>query len=308
MKIISNTVDFRIHEKTAVAIGKFDGVHLGHRKLLEIIKKAKEKGLKAAVFTFAPSPGTYFSGKVVPELTTREEKQALFEKLGVDYLVEYPFNRETSRIAPEDFVNIILLKQMSAKMIVAGEDVSFGYRGTGNEALLEKISREKGFEVKIVPKICYENTIISSTYIRNVLQKGNMELVHALMGEPYFLSGVVSTGNQLGRTMGMPTVNLLPREDKLLPPKGVYFSTVDYEGTVYKGITNIGQKPTFGTENPIGVETYIYDFSKMIYGEVIQIRLYHFKRPEQKFADVNELKQAIAENIAQGAEYFRENW
>lgn len=308
MKIIKDTTQFNIEEKTAVAIGKFDGVHLGHRKLLENIVQAKKSGLKAAVFTFTPSPGAFFSGSPIQEITTKEEKRTIFEKLGVDYLVEYPFGKEAAGILPEDFVKDILLKKMSAKVIVAGEDLSFGYKGMGNAALLEKISGEEGFSTKIISKICHEDKVISSTYVRDIIKEGNMELVSTLMGEPYFIEGFVKTGNQIGRTIGMPTVNLIPHKDKLLPPKGVYFSTVEYAGTTYKGVTNIGQKPTVSDNNPIGVETYIYDFSKMIYGEFIKVNLYHFKRPEQKFSNLDELKNAIAENIAQGTEYFRKNW
>lgn len=304
MKLIKDTTDFYIEENTAVAIGKFDGVHLGHKKLLEHIVEAKKEGLKAAVFTFTPSPGVYFSKKSIPEITTKEEKRTLFEKMGVDYLVEYPFDKKAAGILPEEFVKNILLKQMSAKLVVAGEDLSFGYKGMGNVALLEKISKEEGFLTNIIKKICFEDKVISSTYVRDMIKEGNMELVKTLMGEPYFVEGTVKTGNQLGRTMGMPTINLLPDKDKLLPPKGVYFSTVEYGGKQYKGVTNIGKKPTVSTDEQIGVETYIYDFEKTIYGEAVKVSLYHYERPEQKFEDLEQLKAAIAKNIAQGKEYF----
>lgn len=304
MKLIKDTRQFHIEEKTAVAIGKFDGVHLGHRKLLWEILKAKSFGLKAAVFTFTPSPGAYFAGKTIEEITTREEKRALFEKMGIDYLVEYPFGKETAGMLPEDFVKEILLQNMSAGLVAAGEDVSFGHEGKGNAKLLVKMGEEKGFATKIIPKICHKGKVISSTYVRDVIKEGNMELAGELMGEPYFLEGMVLTGNQFGRTMGMPTVNLIPDEGKLLPPKGVYFSKVEYEGKNYKGVTNIGKKPTVGADNPIGVETYIYDFSKMIYGEQIRVSLLHYERAEQKFENIGQLKAAIEKNIADGEEYF----
>ncbi|MBD5544482.1 MAG: bifunctional riboflavin kinase/FAD synthetase [Lachnospiraceae bacterium] len=304
MKLIRDTKQFHMEEETAVAIGKFDGIHLGHRTLLQKILEAKNLGLKAAVFTFTPSPGTYFTGKPVEEITTREEKRTMFAKMGIDYLIEYPFDKETANLLPEDFVNHILLCNMSARLIAAGKDVSFGLGGKGDAGLLEKLGREKGFATKIIPKICYEGKVISSTYLRNVIKEGNMELAGALMGEPYFLEGIVVKGKQLGRTMGMPTVNLLPAEEKLLPPKGVYFSTVEYEGKLYRGVTNIGRKPTVGGKNPIGAETYIYDFSKMLYGESIRVRLLHYERAERKFESLLQLKEAIEKNIADGKEYF----
>ena len=304
MKLIKDTKQFHIEEETAVAIGKFDGIHLGHRTLLQKILEAKAFGLKSSVFTFTPSPGAYFTGKIMEEITTREEKRAMFAKMGIDYLVEYPFDKETANLMPEDFIHNILLQNMSARLIAAGEDVSFGHEGKGDAGLLEEVGREKGFVTKIIPKICHEGKVISSTYVRDVIKEGNMELTRALMGEPYFLEGIVVKGNQLGRTMGMPTINLIPSKEKLLPPNGVYFSNVEYEGKIYRGVTNIGRKPTVGGENPVGVETYIYDFSKIIYGEHVRVSLLHYERAEQKFESLLQLKEAIGKNIADGKEYF----
>lgn len=304
MKLIKDTKQFHIEEETAVAIGKFDGVHLGHRTLLEKVLKAKALGLKALVFTFTPSPGAYFTGREIKEITTGEEKRRMFARMGIDYLVEYPFEKETANILPEEFIDNILLYHMSARFIAAGEDVSFGREGKGNAELLLKKGKEKGFTVQIIPKICHEGKVISSTYLRDVIQEGNMELAGALMGEPYFLEGIVVKGNQLGRTMGMPTVNLLPPKEKLLPPNGVYFSNLEYKGNSYQGVTNIGRKPTVGGKNPIGAETYIYDFSQMIYGEPVRVSLLHYERQEQKFENLLQLKEAIEKNIADGKEYF----
>ncbi|MCM1162386.1 MAG: bifunctional riboflavin kinase/FAD synthetase [Roseburia sp.] len=304
MKLIKDTKQFHINEETAVAIGKFDGVHLGHRTLLQKILEAKALGLKAAVFTFTPSPGVYFTGKTMEEITTRKEKRAIFAKMGIDYLVEYPFDWETANLLPEAFIRHILLQNMSAHLIVAGEDVSFGRQGKGDAGLLGQLGRENGFTTKIIPKICHEGKVISSTYARSAIKEGNMELAKALLGEPYFLEGIVVKGNQFGRTMGMPTINLIPSKEKLLPPNGVYFSHVEYEGNVYRGVTNIGRKPTVGDENPIGVETYLYDFSKVIYGASVRVSLLHYERAEQKFESLLKLKEAIEKNIADGKEYF----
>lgn len=305
MKIIAGTTDFKIDEGTAVAIGKFDGVHRGHKRLLHEIFRAKNLGLKTAVFTFNPSPAVFFKGTDVKELMTSQEKRMCFARMGIDYLVEYPFHEQTAAVAPEDYVNQFLLEKMNARFIAAGEDVSFGYKGAGNAALLKGLAQQKGAEVRIIKKICHKGVEISSSYVRNEVEKGNMELVTELLEEPFFIMGKVQHGNRIGRTLGMPTVNMHPEEGKLMPPKGVYFSTVTYGEQIFYGVTNIGYKPTVASANPrLGVETYIYDFDEDIYGKDITVHLHHFERPEQKFANLEELKEAIAGNVEGGRKYF----
>lgn len=304
MKIIAGTTDFTIEEMTAVAIGKFDGIHKGHKRLLDEIFKAGNLGLKTAVFTFDPSPAVFFKGNQAGELMTREEKRAAFEKMGVDYLVEYPFSKETAAVSPEAYVREFLLKKMHAGFIAAGEDVSFGDKGAGNAALLQKIAGENEVQVRIIQKICHGGREISSTFVREALTEGDMELVNALLSEPYFICGRVAHGNRIGRTLGMPTVNLHPQEGKLLPPNGVYFSTVTYGQQTFYGVTNIGYKPTVEDTHRMGVETYIYDFDEDIYEKDITVHLFHFERPEQKFVGLAELKEAIAKNVADGKRYF----
>ena len=304
MKIIAGTTDFTIEEKTAVAIGKFDGIHKGHKRLLDEIRKAADQGLKTAIFTFDPSPAVFFKGNQTGELMTREEKRQAFEKLGIDYLVEYPFSRETAAVSPRDYVEEFLLEKMHAGFIAAGEDVSFGDRGAGDAALLREIAGKHNVQVRIIKKICHGDREISSTFVREALVKGDMELVNELLSEPYFISGTVQHGNRIGRTLGMPTVNLHPQEGKLLPPNGVYFSTVTYGQQIFYGVTNIGYKPTVEDTHRMGVETYIFDFNEDIYEKDITVHLFHFERPEQKFAGLNELKAAIAKNVADGKRYF----
>lgn len=304
MKIIKDTTNFHIEEKTAVAIGKFDGLHRGHRTLLEQILQSRVNGLKTAVFTFYPSPSVFFGNEENAQLTTIEEKRHIFESMGIDYLIEYPFNEETAKLLPDVFIKEILKEKMNAAFIAAGEDVSYGYLGEGNAKLLKELGSRLGFDTIIIKKICYEDTIISSTLVREVIKKGNMEMAGNLLGEPYSIYGTVLAGNKLGRKLGMPTVNLIPSTEKLLPPKGVYFSTIEYKDMLYRGVTNIGRKPTVGKLNPIGVETYIFDFHEMIYGQSIRVNLLHFERTEQKFENVEKLKEAIAKNIFDGQAYF----
>ena len=305
MQIIEQTLDFQLNIPSAVAIGKFDGIHRGHKCLLEQILEQKKRGKCAVVFTFDPSPYTLFSGKQEMELTTREEKRSYFEQMGIDVLIEFPMTFETAAMPPEQFVKEILCEKMQASYIAAGVDVSFGDRGKGDMVLLQKLSSVYGYELNIIDKVkTTDGKEISSTLVRDEIRLGNMQRVQELLGEPYFLTGVVKHGKKFGRTIGMPTVNLIPKEEKLLPPNGVYFSEVQYGEKIYKSITNIGYKPTVNEERVLGVESFLYDFAQDIYGQEITVRLFAFKRPEMKFRSVEELKQQMAADIAEGRYYF----
>lgn len=301
LKIISGTTQFYIEEETAVAIGKFDGVHIGHKRLLQEILEQKKKGLAACVFTFDPPPAALFGGGELLEITTKEEKRILFEQMGVDYLVEFPMTYETAAMEPERFVREILAERLQAKFIAAGTDVSFGYKGAGNAALLEKLRPELSFELKTIQKVCIHGREVNSTYIRELLKQGEMEQVEAFLGSPYTIIGKVVHGNKIGRTIGFPTVNVLPEKNKLLPPNGVYYSEVCWDGKSYFAISNVGYKPTVSSENVMGVESYLYDFDEDIYEEEVEIYLRAFKRAERQFADVEELKNQLAVDIKDGA-------
>lgn len=303
MRIIQDTTEFHIEGRSAVALGKFDGIHRGHRALLSHILEQKKNGLLAVVFTFHPSAATFFGKGERGELTTRMEKRKYFEELGIDVLVEFPLNAETAAITAEDFITCILKGCMNAAYIAAGEDVSFGYRGLGRRELLEHMAKELDYKVEIIDKVYLGERKISSTYVREEVEKGNMETVETLLGRNYSIRGCVEQGNRLGRRLGMPTLNLYPEEEKLLPPKGVYYSRVLYQGCVYPGITNIGKKPTVNETEKISVETYLYDFDKDMYGREIITELLSFKRPEQKFPDVRMLKEQMEKDIEEGRNY-----
>lgn len=312
MKIIENTTEFHIEEETAVAIGKFDGFHRGHQKLLGQLKRQQEKGLKSVVFTFVPSPAAFFSRGSVRELSTLEEKRHIFENAGTDYLVEYPFYQEIADMEPETYIKEVLVGRIHAKCVVAGEDVSYGKHGAGDCRLLQKMAPDYGYEVILIDKVLHEGKEVSSTYVREEVGRGNMELVAELLGTPYSVSGEIIHGRKLGRTIGMPTVNLLPPADKLLPPKGVYYSYVhlhsrtggmSYDGKRFAAITNIGTKPTVDQRCVMGVETYLYDFEGDVYGEDMEVYLLKYKRPEMRFDGVDALKAQMAADIADGREF-----
>lgn len=297
MKIISNTTDFRLDDAYCIAIGKFDGIHLGHQYLLKCIEEYRQDGYKIAVFTFDPSPAAFFSDKEYKGLTTRDEKRRIFAKLGVDVLVEYPLNKESASISPEEFIEDILLDRMHVRCVVCGTDFTFGDRGSGNVEFLRAYGAKRGFDVRVCDKIKCDGTEISSSLIRKEIELGHMEEARRYIGAYYSVTGTVVTGRQLGRKMGMPTVNIVPDRDKLLPPYGVYEAVISYDGHHYRGITNVGVKPTVTDERKPVVETYIFDFDKNIYGEEIVVNLVSMVRPERRFDSVDELKKQIESDI-----------
>ncbi len=303
LEIIAGTSDFYLERETAAAIGKFDGVHIGHRRLLEEILDRKRDGLAACVFTFDPAPAVFFGMSDGKELTTREEKRMLFERMGVDILIEFPMTAATAAMSPESFVKEVLAERMEARFVAAGSDLSFGAKGAGNAALLKSMAKSLEFEVKIIDKVCFQEREISSTYVREQVEAGNMAQVERLLGMPYPVAGKVVPGMHLGRTLGFPTVNLLPGENKLLPPNGVYFSRVCLQGKRYRAVSNVGYKPTVAEERILGVESYLYDFDREVYGEDAEVYLLAFRRPEKRFDSVEALKAQLAEDIAAGAQY-----
>ncbi|WP_432628474.1 riboflavin biosynthesis protein RibF [Brotaphodocola sp.] len=324
MQVITGTREFQISEPTVVTIGKFDGRHKGHQKLLRKMQELKERlGLRIAVFTFDMAPMGVVTGHPVTVITTNEERRRKLERMGVDYLVEYPFNREIAHMDPESFVKKILLMQMNAKAIVAGPDCSFGYMGAGNVELLRMLSDQYGFEAVIIEKEQDEHRDISSTYVREELAIGNIEKANELLGEPYTIGGTVVHGNHLGGpVLGFPTVNLLPPPEKHLPPFGVYVTRVliDEDGAaaagemtgenhqnVFGGISNIGRKPTISGDNPVSVETYIMGFDGNLYGKQIEVQFLNFERPETKFESLEALKEQIGRDREYGEKYFREH-
>jgi len=297
MEIITGTTKFHIDGKSAVAIGKFDGVHLGHKKLLKYILEQKKDGLKSVVFTFDPSPEEFFTGHAVRQLFTRDEKRREFKKLGIDILIEFPLTEKTAATEPEDFVRRILVGQINADYIAAGTDVTFGAGGRGDQYLLKSLSGELFYELVLIDKVRMDGAEVSSTRVRNEVADGNMAMAERLLGSYYSVSGIVEHGRHIGHTIGVPTVNILPPEDKLLPPFGVYSSKVHLGGRVYDGMTNIGRKPTISEKEKVGVETYIYDFDGDAYGEFIEVELLRFVRPEMKFDNLDMLKAQIDSDL-----------
>lgn len=297
MEIIADTSEFYIGRETAVAIGKFDGVHLGHIRLLDEVLQAKKRGLAACVFTFDPPPSVLFGGDA-HVLTTNEEKHRIFERMGVDFLVEFPMTLETAAIPPSTFIVDYLVGQLNTKFIAAGTDISFGRRGEGNAELLKAMATEYDYDFKLIDKVKNaDGEEISSSLVRGCIAIGNMEKAESLLGAPYSVTGTVVKGNHIGHTLGFPTINIYPDENKLLPPFGVYAGKTEVKEKVYRSISNVGCKPTVGGEVRPSVETYLYDFDGDLYGEEATVELSAFRRPETKFESLEALKAQLQKDI-----------
>ena len=305
MKIINDTLDFSISEESAVTLGKFDGIHKGHQKLMKKILEKKDQGLKSVVFTFGPMPGTYIYGKG-HAILTRAERQIHLEAMGIDYMIECPFVTEIIRMEPETFVEKILVGQLHVKYIAVGADFRFGFERKGDVALLKQLAPVYGYEVEVVEKVCLGDKIISSTYVRHMLESGEMEKVRKLLGYPYYVSGTVVHGHAIGRKLGIPTINLIPDEEKMLPPNGVYLTKTMFGHEKYFGITNIGVKPTISGEEAKGIETHLFDFDGDLYDQQLLVAFYAFERPERRFESLEELQKQLEEDVRWGKVYSPE--
>lgn len=305
MEYIANKVDFQ-YKNTAVALGKFEGLHRGHQLLFQELKRFGNTGMKSVVFTFDISPKQFISGETSHVIYTKEERNFLLDKIGMDVVISYPF-QELRSLLPEEFVKNILVDRLDAKAIVVGEDFCFGYQRAGNVQLLKKLSKIYGYELKVIKRLQYKEDYISSSRIRKALLDGDLTLANQMLGYPYTFVGTVCHGRRIGHTIGIPTANIIPDENKYLPTHGVYVAQVQVEDEEkqYYGICNIGVKPTIEQGLCPSVETYMFDFQKDIYGKGIVVSLLQFVRPERKFKSVEELATQIYQDAAFGKKYVQ---
>lgn len=298
-----NTTNFEIKENTVLSLGKFDGIHRGHELLMETLFEKKREGLKTVIFTFDVPPRKNIQHAETKVLTTNEEKMHHLEKMGIEYLIECPFTKEIMCMEAEEFIQWIVEK-LHVKCFVVGDDFRFGHQRRGNYQMLQSLAEKFNYEVIVHKKIQEDGRDISSTFVREEIEKGNIEKANHLLGYSYFIEGEVLHGRQIGRTIGIPTINLIPPEEKLLPEFGVYISLVTVGDKTYHGVTNVGCKPTISGTNPIGVETHMLDFSEDIYKKNVKVEFLKHLRKEQKFSSVEELKHQMSEDIALARYYF----
>ena len=286
--------------QTAVTVGKFDGFHLGHRSLLSAVLKEKERGLASCVITFSTAVDT---GRKV--IYTKEEQRKLCESMGIDVLAEYPLDESMREMTAEQFVAEILCKKLQAKVIVAGEDFRFGKGREGDVALLRALEETYGYRTVCVPKVTEESVRISSTGIRGLLAEGKVAEANELLGRPYAVFGEVLHGKKLGRTLGFPTMNLIPSGEKLLPVYGVYVTRTKADGQWFDGITNIGLRPTVDSDEQVSVETHLFSYEGDLYGKQVEVQFLTFLRPERKFPDVDSLQGAMKEDVKNAKGYLK---
>lgn len=300
MKVINDTLDFWIPEDSAVTLGKFDGIHKGHQKLIGRILEKKAQGLKSVVFTFGQMPGTVFLGGKGRMILTGRERREHLRRMGADYMVECPFVVPIIQMEAERFIEEILVNQLHARYLAVGEDFRFGHNRRGDYEMLQKLSGQYGYEVELVEKECFGEEKISSSRVREELKAGHMEIVRELLGYPYYVAGTVVHGHEIGRTLGIPTTNLLPDDEKMLPPNGVYLTKTYWDGEERFGITNVGVKPTISGEEAKGIETHLFDFAGDLYGKELTVEFYAFERGECRFESLGLLKQQLEKDVLWG--------
>ncbi|MGI9533879.1 MAG: bifunctional riboflavin kinase/FAD synthetase [Thermodesulfobacteriota bacterium] len=281
---------------TSAAIGNFDGVHLGHKKIINLLKKiSSKKSSRSCIITFEPHPQKVLSKKEVSLIVPFEDKIRLLEKLGVDVTVCLKFTKELSKLSAEDFVKEILVKLLQIKDIVVGPDFMFGNKRSGNAELLQSLGKTYDYETKVLEPKVINNEIISSSLIRSYISEGNIQRVNELLGYRYFIHGNIVEGEKRGRQIGFPTTNINSSWE-LLPKGGVYATYAFIDDKCFQSITNIGYRPTFG-QNKLLIETHIFDFSKNVYGSNINIEFVKRLRDEIKFNSVDDLIAQIKLDI-----------
>jgi riboflavin kinase/FMN adenylyltransferase len=291
---------------SVLAIGNFDGIHLGHQAILRAaVARARESGDVATALTFDPSPRKVLRPESAPpRLSTNAQRMEWFGVLGVEAAVVLPFTMDLARLAPEDFVGQILVQGLRVRAVLVGENFRFGHRQAGDVAFLRELGMQHGFEVVIIPPVAYRGEIVSSTVIRREIAAGNVTHASLLLGRPFALTGKVISGTGTGRRFTFPTLNLAP-EQELLPARGVYVTRTLLEGSArtYRSVTNIGMRPTFNGSS-LSVETHLLDFSGEVDAQRMEVRFWKRLREEKKFAGADELRDQIARDIAGANRFF----
>lgn len=303
MEYLHTLFDTRIEKPTAVTVGKFDGIHKGHNLLTSDIISKGEEGLCSCLVTFTNSPRIALSVDDSPSLITNKERVFMLETNGLNYLVECPFDSRMMETDPRSFIEL-LVTNLNMKYMAVGSDFTFGYKGAGNIQLLKELSTELGFELKVYEKIKKNNRDISSTYIREELKEGHIDVVNEMLGYDYFVWGEVVHGAHLGHKIGIPTINIMPEPIKLVPKFGVYATSIDFDGRIYHGVTNVGTKPSVSDKKVVGIETHILDYNGDLYGKFVRVTFHKFLRPEVKFGSIDELKDQMNRDKAEAKAFF----
>ena len=292
-----------MNEKKIIALGFFDGVHLGHRALLnECRRMADELGCKAAAVTFESHPDALVFGNAPALLNTAQDRQLLLKAGGMDEVIVLPFDRAMMTMPWQSFFRLLVGKYQAAGL-VCGHDYRFGSRGAGTPEILQAACAREGIPCTVIPEQKLEEITVSSTYIRTLVEAGDMERAAQFLGHPHCFTGMVVPGRHLGRTIGVPTANLCLPKDLVQPKRGVYACQALVDGVRYAAVTNVGCRPTVNGEY-VTVEPWILDFEGDLYGRAITLEFYKFLRPERKFDSLEALRSEIRKNAEQTREFF----
>lgn len=303
MKVLNNLSEIQnvmgIEPDIGLTIGNFDGVHIGHRQLLQKIRTdCVSKKLKFTLVTFLPHPQKILQ----PEkshllINSYDDRRKLLEEMGVDILIELKFTRDFSTLSGADFLNKYLFSYKGLRVFYLGYDFAFGANKEGTHDLVRSLCHPKGIEVDIQPKFEFQGDVVSSSLIREKLKNGKIAELETILNRPFHVEGVVVKGEGRGKKIGFPTANIQIGTDLIIPQKGVYVTRTSYKGMVYQSVTNIGNNPTFKDTENIHIETNLFDFNNDIYGEVLRIEFLHKIRDEKKFSTVNELIEQIKKDV-----------
>jgi riboflavin kinase/FMN adenylyltransferase len=291
----------------AVAIGNFDGVHLGHQKILSgVLRRAHREEMLAAVLTFYPHPARVLRPADAPALLmTLEQRLATIEAMGMDAVLVMRFDEELAKVSPEDFVRRILRDTMHAGAVLVGGNFRFGHRQAGDVKLLSELGRQLGLEVEIVPPVVADGIVVSSTAIRNALREGRVDDARRMLGRPFALEGEIRPGTGQGRKLVVPTLNL-GTDQELLPKNGVYATEAVIDGNIYRAATNVGLRPTFDGAR-ITIESHLFDFSESLASGRMDVRFFARLRDERKFSGPEALREQVLKDLKHAQAHFRDS-
>lgn len=303
MQFIRGLHNLKNHAGSVVTIGNFDGVHVGHEKIiLRLVESAKALGLPSVLISFSPTPQCFF-GREQATLSNFKEKHQLLDRLGVDKHLLIYFNQTFSELKAKDFIQQVLLDKLNMKHCLIGDDFRFGKKRQGDLALLQSLSKTKGFSVENTQSVLCNDCRASSSEIRTLLAHGDLAAVTQMLGREFSISGKIIHGQQKGRTIGFPTINI-PIKRKISPVLGVFATTVEVQGSVFQGVCNIGNRPTINGEE-ILLEVFLFDFDRDVYGFEAKVVFKHKIRDEEKFDSFKALKQQIELDTQQAKAFFK---
>lgn len=307
MKIFHGTENANIQKPNVLTLGVFDGLHLGHQRIMQtVVERANKVEAHATAITFDPHPRAVLHPESAPPLLqTLDQRLANFEVLGIEQAIVIPFDKEFASHPAEDFLYEIVHDRLHAKEVYLGKGFAFGKGRGGNIELLRRLSAELGFYADEVPEVTLRGQRISSSKIRHLLSEGRTNLARRMLGRPYGVEGVIIRGNRRGHSIGFPTANLKPH-NRVIPKFGVYATATLVDGAWRRSITNIGVRPTFENDAEPSIETFIFDFDGDLYGDVLRVRFLHRIRDERKFNGIEELKEQIERDSARALNYFRQ--